>query len=300
MSRVALLIGMDAYADPQFPPLTAPRGDVERLAALLRDPAVGFFDSVELMYNRPAHEVLSAVEKHTSGRTSDDFVLLSLSCHDEVDLHSRLHFAATNSRPDRLASTAVSDRFINDQLSYCLAGSRVLLLDCCFSGRFGEGFASKATTDPLKQVSGRGYVVLTAADEFSVAYEEQTAARSVFTDVIVEGLRTGKADCDADGLISTADLFSYVAPQVQGRVTQKPQYLAWGVDGKVVLARAASKPSPQSSPVAAKSVSSQGSPGSHRHELMWSDWVQRVARALADIAAPIGFAPLGCAGTAPS
>ncbi|WP_327041306.1 hypothetical protein OG400_29360 [Micromonospora ureilytica] len=241
MTRTALLIGASTYDDPDLAPLSAPLADVERFAALLRDPMIGFFDRVEVLLNRPSHELLGAIEELSTGGGFDDLLLLYLSCHGVVD-HQRggaLYFAASNTQSNRLASTSVPARYVNEQFAHATARSRVLLLDCCFSGRFAEGFGSKSDVDPLRDVAGGGYVVITASDSVGVAYEESRDQRSVFTDVLVEGLRTGDADCDADGVVSTNDLFDYAAPRVRARHAQTPQYLATGVDGKVILARAA-------------------------------------------------------------
>jgi chaperonin GroEL len=111
MTRAVLLIGSDTYDDPDLAPLSAPLGDIERLAELLRDPWIGFFDTAEALLNRPSYELLAAIEDLSVGCGPDDLLLLYLSCHGVVDYRpggsQGLHFAAPNTRTDRLASTSV-------------------------------------------------------------------------------------------------------------------------------------------------------------------------------------------------
>jgi len=61
--RFALLIGTSTYADPEFPRLAKPTQDVRDLAEVLRDPAIGGFDEVQELVNRPCYEVKPALER---------------------------------------------------------------------------------------------------------------------------------------------------------------------------------------------------------------------------------------------
>ena len=147
---------------------------------------IGFFDRVEVLLNRPSHELLVAIEELSTGGGFDDLLLLYLSCHGVVD-HQRggsLYFAASNTRSSRLASASVPARYVNEQFSHATARSRVLSLDCCFSGQFAEGFGSKSDVDPLRDVAGGGYVVITASDSVGVAYEESPGSAIRFHRVL--------------------------------------------------------------------------------------------------------------------
>ena len=243
MGRHALLVATGRYSDPKLSSLRAPSQDVARLGAVLGDPARGDFD-VTVLRDAPDHEIRSAVDNLLSDRFADDVVLLYLSCHGLVTQHGRLYFASTNTRHDRPGSSAVSRSFVNEQFEDCHAGARILLLDCCFSGAFGEGFKAGSVA-ALDGRVGKGYVVMTACDVFEYAYEvdgpiqpTEQPTSSIFTDVLVEGLATGAADRDGDGWVAADELFRYVHDAVvRRRPEQRPRFFALGADSHIYLAK---------------------------------------------------------------
>jgi chaperonin GroEL len=107
MGRHALLIATGRYTDQSLQRLRSPAQDVKRLAEILRNPSLGGFDGVKVCIDRREHELRLAIENILSDRTRDDLVLLYLSCHGVQDRRGRLYFAATNTRLNRLAATAL-------------------------------------------------------------------------------------------------------------------------------------------------------------------------------------------------
>ncbi|RKT51949.1 caspase, EACC1-associated type [Saccharothrix australiensis] len=242
MGRYALLVATGEYADVRLSRLRAPSQDVERLAALLEDPGVGGFAGVRVLRDAADHEIRRAVEDVLAARTPDDLVLLYFSCHGLTTAARRLYFAAANTVQDRPAGTAIPRSFLNEQLEDCRASGRVLMLDCCFSGAYVEGFkdASSAVLDG----GGEGYVVLTASNAYEYAFEEDTVSleaprASLFTDVVIEGLSSGAADLDGDGWVDVNELFSYAFREVRGRrPDQTPQFFAQSAGPPLRIARA--------------------------------------------------------------
>ncbi|MEU5691008.1 caspase family protein [Actinosynnema sp. NPDC020468] len=241
MGRHALLVATGDYADARLSRLRAPEQDVDRLAALLEDPDVGGFASVAVLKDEPKSTVERAVEDLLADRESDDLVLLYFSCHGLMNPARRLFFAAADTRQDRLASTALSRAFVNDQLEGCRAAGRVLVLDCCFSGAFSDGF--KGGAEPVIEDRGEGYAVLTATNGYEYAYESsgdglEALRSSVFTDVVIQGLASGDADLDGDRWIDVDELAKYTSREVARRTDrQTPMYFARG-SGSLRIARA--------------------------------------------------------------
>ena len=65
----------------------------------------------------------------------------------------------------------------------------------------------------------------------------------MFTAALVQGLRTGAADTDHDGLVSVDDAYAYVFDQVQAAgAAQTPQRWLYGAEGKILLARSPAGP----------------------------------------------------------
>ncbi|MGW4461195.1 chaperonin GroEL [Micromonospora sp. NPDC004704] len=240
--RYALLIATGEYADPSLDRLRAPQQDVARLGAVLADPAIGNFH-VRTLRDAPEREVRAAIEDLLTDRVDSDLVLLYFSCHGIVDPYHRLYFAAADTVRTRPASTAISRSFVNEQFEACRAAAKVLILDCCFAGAFAEGFKG-APQGALECQVGRGYVVLSACDSYEYAFESDelvaSAPRgSIFTDVLIEGLVSGAADLDRDGLVGVDELFRYVHDGViRRRPEQQPKYSAYNAEPHIYLATA--------------------------------------------------------------
>jgi hypothetical protein len=240
MTRHALLVGTDVHQDPRLPALSTPVADADAFARLLRDPGCGFFDDVVVLANPTSGELTEAINVVTTDRSPEDTVLVFISGHGLVSQRGRLHFATTNTRHTHIAGTSVAASFLNEQLQDCFAGAKVLLLDTCYSGRFATGLTSKSAFDPrLSAELGKGYVVLTAAESTEFAFEG--TGSSYFTAAVMQALRTPDADQDGDGLISTADLYAYIA---RSATVQRPTYMAAGVTGKVIVSAAAGRSGP--------------------------------------------------------
>ncbi|MBG0825925.1 hypothetical protein HS048_35210 [Planomonospora sp. ID91781] len=232
-----------AYGDRQLSRLRAPARDVRDFAAVLEDPAIGGF-SVTRVLDKSAHEVRLAVQDFLHGRTVDDLVLIYLSCHGVLDDFRRLYLAATDTRKDRLAATGLEAAWLLDLLEHCRARRQVLILDACFSGAFAhraKGSVDLGLRDRFLG-QGRGRVVLTAstATEYSfegVPLDGSEPSGSVFTTALVEGLRTGRADADQDGLISIDEAYRYTFDEVQAAgAKQTPQRWLYGGAGDIILA----------------------------------------------------------------
>jgi hypothetical protein len=211
-SRAALIVAVDTYEDPMLSRRPAGVEEAEALARVLGDPAIGDFD-VQTLENAPAHVIRHRVEDFFSKRRSDDLLLLCFSCHGLADARGELYFAAIDTRPDLLPVSAVAAQFVNR----CMIASRsrrvVLMLDCGYTGELEEWFG------------GSGRAVITA----SSATGSRPTQRSVLTSAVVEGLQTGQADLDGDGLIGLDELYQYAVDRV--RADAPDQALAKWVSG---------------------------------------------------------------------
>ena len=118
------------------------RADAEALAKVLGDPQIGGFD-VQVVYNETAHIIQAQIED-LFRQPTDDLLLLHLSCHGLKSESGELFFAARNTRPNRLASTAISADFVQRCMRSSRSHSIVLFLDCCYGGAFGQGVVVRA------------------------------------------------------------------------------------------------------------------------------------------------------------
>ncbi|MGH3770049.1 MAG: caspase, EACC1-associated type [Pseudonocardiaceae bacterium] len=232
-TRVALLIGCSAYEDPNFQQLPAPTLDIEALEPVLADPEIGEFE-VKRSLNEPSWEVSEQIEHFFADRRPDDLLLLYFSCHGVLNDRTQLHFATTNTKKKRLGATAISARWVKEQMDHSRSRRIVLLLDCCYSAAFARGPSqgSTSTEEVLEQLGGRGRVVITASGKLELAYGSE------FTNAVVQGLETGDADLNRDGQVSVDELYQYVHEQVQrNRPGQTPTMSVDGMCGQLYLAK---------------------------------------------------------------
>ncbi|GHG24969.1 MULTISPECIES: caspase, EACC1-associated type [Amycolatopsis] len=253
--RRALIVANGEYDNAGLQRLGSPAADADALAGVLADRAISDF-AVSVVRNETAHVVQAEIEDLCLEGKPDDVLLLHFSCHGLKDDAGGLYFAARNTRPDRLRSTAVSAEFVQQCIRQSRSRSIVLLLDCCYGGAFSQGVAVRASGEANVLDSfrgGRGRAVITASNSIEYAFEGATLASdgpaqpSVFTAALVEGLRTGEADRDEDGWIALGELYEYLFDRVRERNPKQTPSRDIEMQGELYLAKSRRrriKPSP--------------------------------------------------------
>ncbi|WP_410649884.1 caspase, EACC1-associated type [Amycolatopsis sp. cmx-4-54] len=256
--RRALIIANGEYDNPGLSALRSPAADAEALAEVLADRAISEFD-VQVVRDETAHVIAGRVEDLFADSAPDDVLLVHFSCHGLKSESGELFFAARNTRPERLASSAVPADFVQRCMRMSRSRSIVLLLDCCYGGAFGQGVAVRATGEanvldafPVGGFGGRGRAVITASNSIEYAFEgdqlaDDHARPSVFTSALVDGLRTGEADRDEDGWVALGELYDYLFDSVRERNPNQTPSRDIEMQGELYLARSRRrriKPSP--------------------------------------------------------
>jgi Caspase domain/TIR domain len=248
--RRALIVANDEYEHEQLRNLQAPAADTEALGRVLGDPKIGEF-SVQVVHNEPSYVIQATLEQLFSESRPDDVLLVHFSGHGLKSESGELFFVASNTRLNRLDSTAVSADFVQR----CMRASRsrivVVLLDCCYGGDFAQGAAAQATGDVNVLDSfldestggGRGRAVITGSKAMEYAFEggrladDHCRRPSVFTNALVEGLATGDADLDEDGWVSLNELYNYVFDKVREHNPYQTPSRRVELEGELYLAR---------------------------------------------------------------
>ncbi len=248
--RKALIVANDEYDQEALRDLLAPAADAEALGRVLGDRQIGDF-TVQVVRNEPAHVIQAHIEELLSESRPDDVLLVHFSGHGLKSESGDLFFAASNTRPNRLGSTAVSADFVQRCMAASRSRSVVLLLDCCYGGAFAQGVKVRAAgnvnvLDSFPQDrsgGGRGRAVITASSAMEFAFEgdrlgdSQHRRPSVFTSALVEGLATGDADRDEDGWVSLGELYDYVFDKVREQNPHQTPSRQVQLEGELYLAR---------------------------------------------------------------
>lgn len=224
--KYALLIGTEFYEGLQ--PLPCTKADTAALRQVLEHPAIGGFDGVWVVSDPTASEMRDKISEFLEARVPGDLALLYISGHGVrlSETTSEFIFVASDTVNPALDNSGVGATFVNEQLEQCAASQKVAIFDCCQSGGFSLGFRTRdAKSVAAPQVPMiRGVYVMSSSSENEASYGGRISASgplpSVFTEELVEALRTGKGDTNGDGIVTADELFYYASD----RVGKRPQH----------------------------------------------------------------------------
>jgi len=245
-NRWAVLVGVNDYADPFYPPLHVCVKDV---MAIHRQFVTGGFDPacIHLLTDNTATlptraKVLASLQQAAKAAQRDDLVLFYYSGHgDRAGDTSFL--VARDGEAQALNYTAVALPEVAEILRKSQARAKVIIVDACHSGANFEGKGPKAMPpDFISRVfeQAKGEVILASCEQGELSHEWQAQERSVFTRFLLEALE-GKADRDDKGFVTVQDVNRHVSDGVrkwafENHRSQTPT-LQGAMAGDVILVR---------------------------------------------------------------
>src|SRR2546430_16272683 len=187
----AVLIGTSRFTGPDLPDLPAVSNNLTSLEDVLTSPSGTGLPAEHcrvLLNSTNLAEV--GDELATFAEQARDLMLVYYSGHGVVDRWGRLNLALPGTRHNRMLGTALALSHLREVLVDCPAENRVLILDCCFSGR-----AIEAMSDPASVVSAQvevaGTYTLTSTAPNAMASAPLGATYTAFTGALLDILRTG-------------------------------------------------------------------------------------------------------------
>lgn len=248
--KYALIIGNNKYEEPKLAQLRTPAADSQALAKVLGDKGIGAFDKVISIIDQQENQIRRSISSFLLNKKPEDLVLVYFSGHGILDDRGRLFLASRDTQVNLLTATAIPSSFITDELDSCRSKRQILILDCCHSGAYARGTKGeqKAVTHETFQgakgtngTNGYGRVVLTASASTQYALEGnqilEQSELSLFTHFLLEGLQTGQADLDNNGIITLDEWYDYTYEQVIGQTpNQIPHKWSYSQQGDLVIA----------------------------------------------------------------
>jgi hypothetical protein len=234
-NRWAVVIGIGEYDHESITKLRYASRDAEAMYEFLTTRGGYPRDNVVLLTdNTPQKPTLQNIRRalgdflyRKPGR--EDMVLIYYAGHGapEVDATGTegdgltKYLIPRNADPESLYSSALPMDEIQRIFSRIQSERVVLLLDTCYSGTAGgrtfarQQLRSGSLNDHFLErlTRSKGRVIITAAGPNEVALETAELKHGVFTYYLLEGLG-GRADRDADGLVTVSELYEYVEQQV--------------------------------------------------------------------------------------
>ncbi|SUE28942.1 Uncharacterized protein containing caspase domain [Nocardia farcinica] len=223
-----MLIGVGAYDHhDRLPNITAAARNVTDLSELLSGPN-GTFNSenceslIDPVSTSRIGEVLDDAAEQAS-----DTLLVYYTGHGVLDSRGRLHLALPHTHPDRIRWTALPFATLREAILESPARTRILILDCCFSGRAFESL-SDGPDAVLGQADIEGTYTITSSarnePSFAPADQPHTAftAALLAAAVLIPGRRLD-------------DLYTDIQHFLRRRGHPEPQRRAVNTAGDLVL-----------------------------------------------------------------
>ncbi|MFF5981562.1 SAV_2336 N-terminal domain-related protein [Streptomyces olindensis] len=227
----AVLIGASDYWT--LPPLAPVRSGLVDLTALLTGPSTGAFTlSRTTALADPGHpgEVLDAVEY--AAQSAEDTVLVYFAGHSLLHpATEELSLAVSGTRPAS-PHTAVAYRDIRYLLSTSRARHKVVILDCCYSGRAMSGSSPSGGRMAL---ASEGTFVLAATASAESAMAPEGERHTAFTGALIKVLEDGVAP--GEEIISMDSLYHELRRRLHDQGLPRPQFFSSGTGGAVAIAR---------------------------------------------------------------
>ncbi|RFU38143.1 hypothetical protein DZF91_29250 [Actinomadura logoneensis] len=200
----AVLVGTAEYRDPAFPRLPAAANSLAGMRAVLTDPALcGWPDGRVTVESDPSDWRALVRRTRAVARETEDVLLLYFVGHGVVLPNGELCLALADTEADDPDLTGLEYRRVRDLLRDSPAAAKIVILDCCYSGRAIEALSAASPGDAADTVADatdvRGVYTLTASDHTAhvVPLAEQAEVPTSFTGrflgLVREGVRGGPA-----------------------------------------------------------------------------------------------------------
>ncbi len=262
--RLALVVGIQTFDDPEWRPLRFPEADAASIAEVLRDPERGAFDEVEVLASGPTREDVRAALRRIAARSRDerDTVVVYVSSHGTLahDVAGRLrrYLVARDTRLADVAGTGFPMDELKREFDRLRSLRKVLVLATCHSGS-GKSLLPQDVQDelagtkagffvrPIEEVS-KASVVLAASDWGETAREDEKLGSDVYTHFLVEALRLG-ADRNGDGAVTASEAHDYARRMTYeytgGRQRPSAESSEVGADPIVLVGKVARRGKPE-------------------------------------------------------
>jgi hypothetical protein len=218
--KVALLIGVSECGE-RMPPHLEAIDNVAAMQRVLQDPNLGSFDQVESLLNPDLEAMQKAIQEVFAKCNPNDLALLFFSGYSFIDEEGYLYFTTSITTKDDFHATAVPARFLQEQLSSSEAERQLVILECCYMGAFAKSSQRINVSLSIdKELAARGRTILTSSSTTQIALESKGTSLSPYTQYLVEGIETGRADRDGAGLIYVREWHNYAKEQVQAIAPQ--------------------------------------------------------------------------------
>jgi putative AlgH/UPF0301 family transcriptional regulator len=233
-SRV-VLVGGTRYTN--LPPLPTVANNLTALAEVVADPALWGLPAAHCRtVPDPAtpQAIDAAVRDAATAVRPDGMLLFYFAGHGMIDPRTgALHLAVTGTDRNAVHSTAVPFEWVRRWFLDAPAGARVVILDCCYSGRATDGMGEPAAIADQIEIDRTCVLVAAPANRTALAPPDEpfTAFTGVLLDMMRHGVPGGPA------LLDLTTLYRQAVTTQRARNRPLPQMRARNGGERIALVR---------------------------------------------------------------
>ncbi len=231
----AVLIGTSTFHSDELPNLPAVAHNLDALDQVLTDPSHGVIGGSTVLADNDVTDAKVGVAVSEAAKEATDLLLVYYAGHGVLDDDGRLHLARPDTNVDHVGWTSVSVDLLKRDLGRTRARARVLVLDCCFSGR-----AVAAMTDSRTLVAGQldlsGTYTLTSTTATAPSHAPPDKRYTSFTHALLGAL----AQPDP---LTLDEIYHRIDAELDGLGLPRPQHNATNNAAALALTRGPVLPS---------------------------------------------------------
>jgi hypothetical protein len=231
-SRV-LLIGTARYErSDQLPDLPAVRNNLYDLAEALTGLPTSTFDREYCnIVDNPDSPKTMMQHVIRASKEADHVLLIYFAGHGILGWGGQLNLTVHETDTDQVAGTAVPFEWVRQAIQESPALIRVLILDCCFSGRAIGAMSSDSAA--LEQIAVSGTYIITSTTATRVSHSVPGEGHTAFTHELIELLIHGAYTPEEP--LTVSELYRPLTAALARRGLPTPKCSMSDVSGELIL-----------------------------------------------------------------
>ena len=236
--RYAVLIASSRFPDePELDDLQFPENDVDGINEMLLSKYRGRFTNTFVMKNSPHHAALLQTHQVLRDAGQNDLILIYYSGYGRLNSQGHLCLAMTNTVSSLIETTSIPIETVITLMDASASDKKILILDCYYTGATGDTFTRSGVNTQLQLMSkGRGTYIVTSSSKYEPEHENIHNYQGVFARNMIEGIRSGKADLDNNGIITMEELYKYIKYRIFEDTGPKPILWSLKMEGMMQIA----------------------------------------------------------------
>jgi hypothetical protein len=227
--KVALVIGNNAYQDPDIPTLSGAVNDANAIGKVMKEK---FGYEVHMVHNGTRADIIREINKVADETGSKDSVLIFYAGHGYEDAETKAGYWIPSDASSQNPSNWVSNTDINKMLSSIPAKQVILVSDSCFSGTLTKEqqvTSESVAGESAQEILGKRSVTVMSSGGEEPVVDEGREGHSIFAWHLIDNLN------NVEKFKGGTSVFDAVKEGVDKEgIFQQPQYGASLSAGHVV------------------------------------------------------------------